>query len=77
MSQKNIDFYIGTTANFKTATALTTFGWSEMPERKYTEKLYIILNSQKVINSYFKKKRNKYKHFNNQYNILFILYYLL
>ena len=75
MSQKNIDFYIGTTANFKTATALTTFGWSEMPERKYTEKLYIILNSQKVINSYFKKKEINVNTLIT--NIIFYLFYII
>jgi len=75
MSQKNIDFYIGTTANLKTANTLTAFGWKKMPVKNYNEKLYIILNLRKVIDSYLKKKKISISTLIN--NIIFYLSYII
>ena len=63
IAQKNIDFSIVTSANSKTESALTAFDWRKIPVKKYNEKLHIILNLKKVIDSYLKKKKYKYLRF--------------
>ena len=75
IAQKNIDFSIVTSANSKTESALTAFGWRKIPVKKYNEKLHIILNLKKVIDSYLKKKSiNTYGLINN---IIFYLSYII
>ena len=71
IAQKDIDFSIVTSANSKTESALTAFGWKKIPVKKYNEKLYIILNLKKTIHSYLKKKD-----INTNALINNILYYL-
>lgn len=75
IAQKDIDFSIVTSANSKTESALTAFGWKKIPVKKYNEKLYIILNLKKTIHSYLKKKGINTNALIN--NILFYLSYII